>query len=151
MVARLREIADIFAAHGVRVAFETGQESAETLVGVLDELCRPGVGVNFDPANMILYGMGEPVAAVRRLAPWVRQIHVKDATPTLQPGTWGAEVPGGTGAVDWTSFFEFARAFLPGVGLVIEREAGENRVADVQAARTLVAKHLSAKEGAPST
>ena len=51
----------IFSEQGCRLGFETGQESAATLLEVLDEIGHPGIGVNFDPANMILYGMGDPV------------------------------------------------------------------------------------------
>jgi sugar phosphate isomerase/epimerase len=142
MLARLTELATIFGRRGVAVAFETGQESADTLAEVMAELqsragTTPGVtgpapGVNFDPANMILYGMGDPVAAVERLAPWVRQVHVKDALPTAVPGTWGQEVPVGHGAVEWARFLSVVGARLPGVDLVIEREAGERRVDEVR-------------------
>ena len=137
MVARLREVADIFAAAGVRVAFETGQEGAQTLVEAMADLAHPNIGVNFDPANMILYGMGDPVASLRTLAPHVWQVHLKDAVPTAVPGTWGREVVAGTGAVDWPAFFEAVRALPRPVDLVIEREAGPTREADIQAAAKL--------------
>lgn len=138
MVARLREVADLFAARGVRVAFETGQEAADTLLGALEEIAHPNVGVNFDPANMILYGMGDPVAALRALAPHVRQVHVKDAVPTDVPGTWGREVVAGTGAVDWKAFLAEVRRLPRAVDLVIEREAGPTREADIRAAAAVV-------------
>ncbi len=145
MVERLREVADAFAAVGVSVALETGQESAETLVAVLRDLNRASIGVNFDPANMILYGMGEPVAALERLAPWVRQIHIKDALPTERRGEWGREVVVGTGAVRWERFFAVVERLLPGVDLVIEREAGEGREGDVRAAAELIRRHTGAR------
>jgi sugar phosphate isomerase/epimerase len=138
MVARLREVADCFASHGVRVAFETGQEDAATLLGALEEIAHPNVGVNFDPANMILYGMGDPVAALRALAPHVVQVHVKDAVPTAVPGTWGREVVAGTGAVDWPAFLAEVARLPREVDLVIEREAGPAREADIAAAAALV-------------
>jgi sugar phosphate isomerase/epimerase len=138
MIDRLRAIADAYAAHGVRVAFETGQESAGTLTEALADIAHPNVGVNFDPANMILYGMGDPVAAIRLLAPHVFQVHVKDAVPTAVPGTWGDEVVAGTGAVDWQAFFAAVRALPRPVDLVIEREAGPTREADIRAAREMV-------------
>jgi sugar phosphate isomerase/epimerase len=138
LVDRLRQVADAFAARGVRVAFETGQETAETLLGVLDEIGRESVGVNFDPANMLLYAMGDPVEALRLLAPRVFQVHIKDAVRTEVPGTWGAEVPVGTGEVDWSAFFEVLRAAGLGVDLMIEREAGDARVADMRTARGLL-------------
>lgn len=142
MIERVRKVADEFAAAGVDVALETGQESAETLEGVIREMDHPRVGVNFDPGNMVLYGMGEPVAALRRLAAWVRQVHVKDARPAVRDGEWGTEVRVGTGVVDWAGFFEVVRERLKGVDLVIEREAGESREADIAAAREVVARHM---------
>lgn len=138
MIERLRQIIDIFAARQIDVAFETGQESAETLLEVLEELDRPTVGVNFDPANMILYAMGDPVAALRKLARHVRQIHVKDAVKTTSPGSWGSEVRVGTGGVDWKSFFSVVRGEGINCNFMIEREAGEERDADIAAARDLV-------------
>jgi L-ribulose-5-phosphate 3-epimerase len=134
MMDRLREVADIFAEQGCQVALETGQESAETLSEVLQEMNHPGIGVNFDPANMILYGMGEPVASLDLLSPWVRQIHIKDAHPSTVAGEWGAEVPVGTGSVDWQQFFSVVKTRQLEVDLVIEREAGDDRIGDVKIA-----------------
>lgn len=138
MIDRLRTIADVFAERGVHVAFETGQEDAATLSGVLDELERPSVGVNFDPANMILYDMGEPVAALRALGGRVRQIHVKDARRTRRKGEWGREVRVGDGDVDWPAFFATLRERAIDCDLMIEREAGDDRALDIAHARELV-------------
>jgi L-ribulose-5-phosphate 3-epimerase len=142
MLDRLGTIADLFQTRGVSLAFETGQEAAETLIDVLDDLNKPNVGVNFDPANMILYGMGDPVEALTILSPYVRQIHVKDAAPTDTPGTWGTEMPVGLGTVDWPRFFEVAKLIQPAVNLVIEREAGAEREPDIARARDLIRANL---------
>ncbi len=131
MLDRLVQIADIFANNEITIAFETGQETAEVLSGVLEELSHPYIGVNFDPANMILYGQGDPVEAIKRLSPWVRQVHIKDAIAPLVTGTWGTEVVVGMGDVDWAQFIP---AIPRGVNLVVEREAGENRIEDIQLA-----------------
>lgn len=144
LVDRLRTIVDVYADQGVRIGFETGQETAATLLEVLAELDRPSAGVNFDPANMILYGMGDPVAALRALGPRVVQVHVKDATPATTAGAWGEEVPVGTGRVDWRAFFAALDEAQPTVDLMIEREAGERRVEDVRRARA----HVAAVTGA---
>ncbi len=142
MLERLGMIADRFLSSGVAVAFETGQETADTLLDLLADLHRPRVGVNFDPANMILYGMGDPVEALRRLASRVLQIHIKDAVPAHTPGVWGTEVTVGTGAVDWPAFLAIVRERLAHVNLMIEREAREDRVADCRTAREFVEDHL---------
>ena len=142
LMQRLRDMADVFAEGGVRVAFETGQETAETLLDALDELDHPNIGVNFDPANMVLYDMGDPIEAMRRLAPYIAQAHVKDASPTLVAGEWGAEEVCGHGAVDWDGFFGVLREHLPDCDLLIEREQGESRVADIAEARRFVLERM---------
>ncbi len=140
---RLRQLADVYCAAGVGVAFETGQETADTLLAALHELDRPEVGINFDPANMILYGMGDPVQALRRLAPRLAQIHIKDAIATKTPGTWGREVCVGTGEVEWPAFFNVRREARLDCNLIIEREAGTDRVEDIQAALAVVQRYTS--------
>lgn len=135
VLERLRTLADLFAEHGVRVGLETGQETAATLLDALAELDHGNVGVNFDPANMILYGMGDPVESLRLLADHVVQVHAKDATPSRTPGSWGDEVPLGTGAVDWDAFLAIVATLDPALDVVIEREAGEARESDILAAR----------------
>ncbi|MEM6560688.1 MAG: sugar phosphate isomerase/epimerase family protein [Planctomycetota bacterium] len=133
---RIAESADIFTAAGAEIALETGQESAATLNAFLDALGRDDVGVNFDPANMLLYGSGDPIEALRALRPRVKQVHLKDAIASGEPGQWGSEVPVGEGEVDWPAFFaELADYHGP---LPIEREAGEKQVEDIRTAATFV-------------
>jgi sugar phosphate isomerase/epimerase len=142
LMDRLRTIIDIFADRGVLVGFETGQESADTLEVALNQLERPKAGVNFDPANMILYGMGDPIQAIGTLGPRIIQAHVKDAQPTATPGTWGAEVAAGRGAVDWKRFFGAIAALPQPVDLLVEREAGDTRAADIGTALKLISTHV---------
>jgi sugar phosphate isomerase/epimerase len=92
MLKRLGEVADIFAAEKISLGLETGQETAPALAALLQKLARPNIGVNFDPANMILYDKGNPIEALRVLGPWIQQVHIKDGNRTKVPGTWGAEV-----------------------------------------------------------
>jgi len=132
---RITLIADRFAAKGIDLAFETGQETAETLRAFLIRLNRPNVGVNFDPANMILYDKGNPTDALRTLGPWLKQCHIKDAVRTKSPGTWGEEVVVGSGDVKWREFFTVLREMKFTGDLCIEREAGPQRVSDISAAR----------------
>jgi len=143
MVERLRRIVDLFGERGIRVALETGQETAENLLGVLREIDRDEIGVNFDPANMILYGTGDPIDAVRRLAPRISQVHIKDAVASENPGEWGTEVVAGNGAVDWRRFLGVVSALDPPVDLVIEREAGSDREIDIRTAVGLVRQTLA--------
>lgn len=145
LLERLRQVADVFAARGIQLGLETGQESADVLAAFLQRLGRANVGVNFDPANMILYDKGDPIAALRVLAPWLKQVHLKDAKRTRVAGEWGEEVTVGTGEVDWVRFF----AVLEEVGFpgncCFEREAGSQRVEDIRQGREFVELLLRAR------
>ena len=138
MINRLREVIDLFAHVGVHVAFETGQESAVTLQGVLEDLNRPDVGVNFDPANMLLYGLDEPISAFQKLLPWVRQVHAKDAIASGNTSVWGKETAVGAGQVPWKKFMELVRTLPSHVAVVIEREGGERRVEEIISAKNFL-------------
>jgi len=134
VTSRIRALADIAKANGLTLLLETGQESAQELKHFLEKLNHKAIGVNFDPANMILYDKGDPIEAVRVLSPWIRHLHVKDAVRTTKPGTWGSEVPWGDGQVGIGRFI----AVLGEVGfkgaMAIEREAGDNRLGDIKLA-----------------
>jgi len=140
MLRRLAETADVFKAVNISLGLETGQETAPVLAQLLQKLKRTNVGVNFDPANMILYDKGDPIAALRTLGPSIRAVHIKDARRTKVPGTWGEEVTVGTGEVDWKAFFATLRELNYTGDFVIEREAGSQRVADIRTAKDVVAK-----------
>lgn len=135
---RLSEVAELFGAHGIALGLETGQETAAALRVFLQKLDCPNLGVNFDPANMLLYDKGNPIDALRTLGPWIRQVHIKDARRTKIPGTWGEEVVAGTGEVNWPAFFTTLQQVGFKGDLCIEREAGNQRVADIGAARAMV-------------
>lgn len=110
--------------HGITLAFETGQESADLLRRTLDDLAAPNLKVNFDPANMLLYDMGDPIRAVEILAPDIRSVHVKDARRPKVRGQWGEEVPLGQGEVEIPRFLQTLQAVGYQGPLVVEREVG---------------------------
>jgi len=138
LLDRISQIGDLFATRGLDLGFETGQEEAGTLKVFLQKLGRKNVGVNFDPANMILYDKGNPIEALRTLAPWLKQCHIKDANKTKKTGEWGEEVPAGTGQVDWKAFFRALKELKFEGWCCIEREAGTQRVKDIRTARKMV-------------
>ena len=149
MTERIAAIADLFARQGITLALETGQEHAQDLLKMLNSGDAPDlstIGINFDPANMILYAMGDPAQAIELLQDRIVQVHMKDATSTTTPGTWGAEVPVGEGEVDWAHFFRTIeridhRVDRP-INVIIEREAGEQRIEDIIRARQLAEQYV---------
>ena len=125
----MKTLRDICQKENVELILETGQETADDLARFMPLV--EGVGVNFDPANMILYNKGVPVEAVRKIAPWIRHMHIKDAKYTKTPGTWGEEVPWGDGEVNTALLLKtLEEVGFKGV-FAIEREAGNDRVGDI--------------------
>ena len=128
-VERVSFVRDACARAGVQLILESGQETAEDLARFLRDV--PGLYVNFDPANMILYGKGRPMEALETLVPWIRKIHVKDADATAVPGTWGTERPWGEGQVGGAAFIDALNGLGFTGNLTIEREGGDDRVGDI--------------------
>jgi len=130
----LGTVADLATQAGVVVAFETGQERASLLRRTLDDLKSPNLKVNFDPANMLLYDMDDPLQVLELLAPDIRSVHVKDADRPTVPGTWGREVPLGEGQTDTAAFMKLLKQVGYAGPLCIEREAGTQaeRFADIE-------------------
>jgi L-ribulose-5-phosphate 3-epimerase len=133
ILATLAEAGKLAAARGITLAFETGQETADLLRLTLDELGSPNLKVNFDPANMLLYDMGDPIRAVEILGPDIRSVHVKDARRPKVSGQWGDEVPLGQGEVNIREFVNALKKNGYSGPLVIEREVGDQagRLRDV--------------------
>ncbi len=135
LVDRVKEIAASFAPAGIDLLMETGQEEATELLQFLNDVGQKNVGVNFDPANMLMYGAGDPIEAITTLGRHIRHVHVKDGRMSEKPGVdWGTEVPFGVGQVKVGMLLEQLRSVGYRGPLVIEREAGDQRVADVRTA-----------------
>ncbi len=134
---------------GAHFAIETGPETTETLKRFLDSLDSKGVGVNYDPANLVMVTGDDPVAGVHRLAPYIFHTHAKDGIQ-IQPGDpmeiyhmvdhvvdcdeYFKEVPLGEGSVDWPRYLEALEAIGYRGFLTIEREVGQDPAADIQMA-----------------
>jgi L-ribulose-5-phosphate 3-epimerase len=143
MITRVREIAAALGEEGLALLMETGQEEDTELLQFLNDLAVRNVHINFDPANMILYGAGDPIEAVQTLGRHIRHVHIKDGTLSKQPGViWGEEVPFGQGQVGPRRFFNALKEVGYGGPLVIEREAGNNRLSDVRTAIEAIKANL---------
>jgi sugar phosphate isomerase/epimerase len=134
IVDLIGDLADYCGELGLTMNLETGQESAETLLRLLRDVGRENLKVNFDPANMILYGSGEPLEALEKVSDYVASVHCKDAVWSEEPGeAWGEEVLLGEGDVDIRRFVEMLHEMGYTGPLTIEREvSGEQQVADIR-------------------
>lgn len=135
----VRRICDYCAGHGQSFALETGQESASALRQFIIDVDRPNLGVNFDPANMVIYGSGEPMDALQAVSEWVISVHCKDGTGPTAKGQLGSETPLGEGEVGMERYVEKLRAIGYDGPLIIEREiVGEEQRADIRRAVKLL-------------
>lgn len=146
LAERVRAVVAALAQRGIHLALETGQETAANLKAFLDELSLDGLSVNLDPANMILYGKGDPSEAIDILGPAIGSVHCKDAVHSSKPGvTWGREVPFGQGDVDAEAWLTKLLAAGFTGPMIIERESGESRNRDVAAAVEIIRKVREAR------
>jgi sugar phosphate isomerase/epimerase len=140
----VRRICDHAAKHGQTFALETGQEAADTLLDFFLDVNRENLRINFDPANMILYGTGDPIAALGVLQQHVVTVHAKDGDwpPKGVPGALGTEKPLGQGAVGMERFVAKLREIHYKGPLCVEREVQdkEERARDVRVGVSLLQK-----------
>ncbi len=116
------EFANVPNKHGQTFALETGQETAPALLHFLKDVGCPNLKINFDPANMILYGTGDPIEAFQQLAPHVVSIHAKDGDWPASPGTLGKERALGQGAVGIPRFIQAVKDSKYDGSIHVERE-----------------------------
>ncbi len=143
-----REICDYCAANGQEFALETGQEPAKVLLRFIEDVARPNLKINFDPANMILYGTGDPIEALDVLQAHVTTVHCKDGDwpDRDKPEALGVERALGEGSVGIDRFIHKLKEVGYRGVLTIEREEQDvkKREADIHKAVKLL-KKLTAK------
>ena len=132
VVGAVREIAEHLKTMGMEFWFETGQETPVTMLRLIESVGTGNLGINLDPANLILYGKGNPIDALDVFGPYVRSIHAKDGLYPTDPMKLGREVKVGAGRV---RFPEFVRR-LDEIGFtgafIIEREiSGDQQRRDI--------------------
>jgi len=126
IVTVTRDVCDHCAKHGQGLHLETGQETADDLLAFIKDVERSNLGINFDPANMILYGTGEPIAALKKVGRYVESVHCKDGKWAKNPGKeWGQEVPLGAGDVGMENYLRALKEIGYDGPLTIEREIPE--------------------------
>jgi len=141
LVEAAQRVADDCGEKGLVFGLETGQESADWMLEYLEAVGRDNVKINFDPANMILYGTGDPIPALKTLKDLVVHVHCKDGTYPEGPGQLGTEVPLGEGKVGMDRYLDTLKEIGYEGPLVIEREAGDDRIGDIANGRDLLLRH----------
>jgi sugar phosphate isomerase/epimerase len=145
LVETLRELAQHCLQNGQTFCFETGQETPITLLRVMDDIGTGNLGINLDPANLLLYGKANPVDALDILGPYVRGVHAKDGEYPTDGRSLGEEKPLGQGRVNFPRLLARLREFGYNGALTIEREiSGPQQIADIKEAVRLLNGWLAA-------
>jgi sugar phosphate isomerase/epimerase len=140
-VAAIRDVAAYCRQNDQNFRYETGQETPITLVRTIQDVGLDNQGVNFDLANLILYGKANPVDAIEILGPYVQGIHAKDGLWPTNPRELGKEVPIGKGKVDFPRIIERLKELNYRGAVTIEREiSGPQQMEDVRAAKVYLEK-----------
>lgn len=139
VVNAMQRICDKCNANGQQFALETGQEPAVVLHDFIHIVNRENLCINFDPANMILYGTGDPVEALHVVGHHVVGAHAKDGKWPAQKGTLGTETPLGEGDVGMERFINKLKEVGYKGALTIEREIeGEEQTKDILRGKALL-------------
>lgn len=132
VVATVREIAEYLKALDLEFWFETGQETPVTMLRLIEQVGTGNLGINLDPANLILYGKGNPIDALDVFGKYVRNIHAKDGFYPTDPMKLGREVKVGEGRVRFPEFLQRLHHIGFTGELIIEREiSGEEQKKDI--------------------
>ena len=136
MIVALKEVARYLKQNGQKLLFETGQESPVTLLRAFEDIGTDNLGVNLDPANLILYGKANPVDAVGIIGKYVCDVHGKDGTYPTCGRELGEETALGQGNVDYPALIRRLKEVGYDGAITIEREiSGEQQVKDIIMAR----------------
>lgn len=120
MLEAVADIAGYAMKRNVTISLETGQETGQQLAAFLDRIAVARVGINFDPANLIIYGVDSPSRALQHFASRVTSVHVKDALLPETPGAMGREVRPGEGRAQLVECLRVLRGSGFSGALIIE-------------------------------
>ena len=135
----LKQVARTCQQCGVEFWFETGQETPITLLRTIQMIGTENLGINLDPANLLMYGKGNPCDAVDVFGEWVRGVHAKDGEYPTDGDNLGEEKPMGQGRVNFPVLIPKLKAKGFRGALTIEREiSGPQQVADIKSAIELL-------------
>jgi L-ribulose-5-phosphate 3-epimerase len=131
----IKSIATVCLDEGIEFWFETGQETPVTLLRLIEDVGTGNLGVNLDPANLLMYGKANPVDALDVFGQWVRGVHAKDGEYPTDGVKLGRERPMGEGRVNFPVLVpKLKEKGFEGV-LAIEREiSGPKQIEDIKRA-----------------
>ena len=140
-IGALRYLCREMKKENISFLFETGQETPLTILRAIEDIGTDNLGINFDTANLIIYGKGNPVDALRVFGKYVKDLHIKDGVFSDQGRVRGHEVPHGEGHVDFPVVIKMLKELGYSGPYTIEREiSGEKQIQDIISARDMLLK-----------
>lgn len=147
VISILRDISAYCKDKGCRFVFETGQETPVTLRRAIEDIGTGNLGINLDPANLILYGKANPVDALEVFGNYVVGVHAKDAFYPTDGKNLGKEVPVGEGLVNFPRLISKLKALGYDGSITIEREiTGEQQIKDIVKAKSLLEELINKED-----
>lgn len=146
-VGALRSLAQYMKEKGQYFLFETGQETPVTMLRAIEEIGTDNLGINFDTANLILYGKANSVDALEVFGKYVRNTHIKDGLYPTCGKKLGREVPAGEGKANFPAIIDKLKSLGYKGPYIIEREiSGEKQMQDIIRARDMLIEILKKYE-----
>ena len=117
----LQKLAPVARAHGAHMNIETHDEiTSFEILRLIEKVGADCIGVVFDTANG-LQRAEHPAFAAKRLAPYIRQTHMKDAYVGRAPGGFDFQTrPCGGGIVDFATILPILAQANPSLNLSLE-------------------------------
>jgi len=138
-ISMLRCLARYMQPRGQYFLFETGQETPVTLLRAIADIGTDNLGINFDSANLLAYGKGNPIDGIKMLGKYIRNTHIKDGKYPTCGRFLGVETPPGEGDVSYPEIIDALKAVGYDGCLTIEREIhGEQQRLDILKARDML-------------
>ncbi|WMJ23508.1 sugar phosphate isomerase/epimerase family protein [Paludicola sp. MB14-C6] len=140
VVAAVKHIANYAKNKNINFVFETGQETPITLLRLIQDVGFDNIGINLDPANLVMYGKANPCDALDIIGNYVKGVHGKDGKYPTDPYALGNEAPIGDGVVNFPLFIEKLHKCGYQGAITIEREIqeGEQQIADIKKAQSML-------------
>lgn len=137
VISTLKDVVEYCDSLDLEFWFETGQETPVVLLRVIEELGYDNLGINLDPANLLMYGKANPNDALDIFGEYVKGVHAKDGEYPTNGKQLGVEKPLGEGKVNFPVFIRKLQALNYTGALTIEREiSGPQQIADIKRAIT---------------
>lgn len=142
-VTTIKDIANYTKKLDIYFNFETGQETPITLLRTINDVGLDNLGINLDPANLLMYGKANPVDAVDLYKNLIRSVHIKDGKYPTSGKELGEETPVGEGKVDFHNLLEKLKKYNYNGPLIIEREiSGPEQKKDILKAKEILLEIL---------